>query len=222
MLGAGLVLFGYALCFTLAGGIAESSPQAEISEIMNRIEQRYSGSGMEATFHQTSTLKSMDITDTARGRLAIKRPGKMRWEYETPERQYIITDGERLWVYRPEDEQVLIGEAAAFFGEGKGAGFLSDIRLIERDFHVEFDAPEMQTPRVYALKLLPKKEKFDVALVRLIIRKKDWVVKEIRTINSYGDVTQIVMSNFQFNQDLDNALFHFTIPEGVEIVRIEN
>jgi len=50
------------------------------------------GSQFAADFLQESTIKSMEITDFASGRLYVRYPGMMRWEYEKPDRQVIITD----------------------------------------------------------------------------------------------------------------------------------
>ena len=88
---------------------------------------------------QASTIKAMEITDSASGKLMVQYPGKMRWVYKSPEEQIIVSDGEHLWIYRPEDNQVLRGMADAFFGDGKGAGFLSDIRRIREDFNITLE-----------------------------------------------------------------------------------
>ena len=110
-----------------------------LSQIMKGIEKKYALSGFSARFFQSSTIKAMDITDTASGRLLIKHPGMMRWEYEEPDRQIIISDGFQLWIYRPDDNQVMIGKAPAFFGDGKGASFLSDISRIRENFTISLE-----------------------------------------------------------------------------------
>ena len=74
----------------------------------------------------------MEITDRAAGKAFFKRPGKMRWEYETPDRQTIITDNETLWIFRPEYNQVMIGKAHYFLEFGKGFSFLSYIKIIKK------------------------------------------------------------------------------------------
>jgi len=62
-------------------------------DIIKKVETRYTVQGFSANFFQVSTIKAMKITDTAYGRAFFKRPDKMRWEYEKPDRQTIITDG---------------------------------------------------------------------------------------------------------------------------------
>ena len=81
-----------------------------MEEILKNVEKRYAASDFSTRFYQTLTLKAMDITDNATGRAFFKRPGMMRWEYEKPDRQIIITDSDTLWIYRPDDDQVMIGK----------------------------------------------------------------------------------------------------------------
>ena len=190
-----------------------------LDEIISRIEKHYSVPGFSAEFSQTSTIKAMDITDTASGIAFFKRPGKMRWEYKTPERQIIITDGITLWIFRPDDNQVMIGKAPSFFKGGKGFSFLSDMKEIRKKFimSLEEKAPE----GFYVLKLLPREKTYDVVQIRLTISKKTFDVVEIATYNSYGDETWFGFSNIQFKQKIDDSLFHFNIPKNVEVLHFD-
>ena len=104
--------------------LQETEIAEQVNTILNQVESRYSGAGFSADFVQKSTIKAMEITDTATGTLTVKRPNKMRWEYLSPDPQLIISNGTDLWVYRPEDKQVMLGKSPKFFGGGKGAGFL--------------------------------------------------------------------------------------------------
>lgn len=190
-----------------------------LDEILNRIEKRYAGPGFTAGFFQTSTLQAMDITDTASGRIFVKRPAMMRWEYQTPDVQTITTDGQTLWIYRPEDQQVIIGKAPAFFSDGKGAGFLSDLGLLRRKFYITL-AKELKQEH-YQLKLFPLTKTLDVSVVYLSVDKKTFNIVRIVTLNSYGDTTRIDLKAIRTNRQLDDALFKFQIPKGVEILHLE-
>ena len=132
---------------------AESSDT--IDTIVAGVEARYNVLGFTADFDQESILKAMAVTDTASGRLMVRQPGKMRWEYLVPDPQTIITDGKELWVYRPEENQVLVGKAPSFFGEGKGAGFLSNIKMVRKSFQLSLEPANASTdvPRMAAMPL---------------------------------------------------------------------
>ncbi len=191
---------------------------SSLDDIIDKIEARYSGPGFSARFHQISIMKAMDIKDTADGTLLIKRPNKMRWEYESPEKQFIITNGKILWVYRPRDNQVMTGKAPEYFDNGKGAGFLTDIRMIRNKFNVS-KAPDSD-PRFHSLKMVPKEKEYDISVIYLSISKETYDVSRVTTVNAYEDETIIELSGYEFDKKPDDSLFEFEIPKGVDVLRI--
>ena len=211
----------------LLGGIpalaADNSPGANesiaLEDILKKVEKRYALSGFTAGFFQSSTIKALNITDTAVGKISVKRPGKMRWIYEAPERQSIITDGNRLWIYRPDDNQVMLGVAPSYFGEGKGASFLTDVRVMQSTFDITVETPDV-TDR-YKLKLVPKQKSIDVTHVFVWIATQTWEVREVATYNTYGDETRLEFSHIEFIDDLPDPLFMFTIPDGTAVVELD-
>jgi len=190
-----------------------------LDEIMDRVEKHYAVPGFSADFYQTSTIKAMEITDSASGKAFFKRPGKMRWEYETPDRQMIITDSNTLWVFRPEDNQVMIGKAPSFFKDGKGFSFLTDMKVIKQKFNIGLETETKED--LFTLKLLPKEKTYDLVEIYLGISKKTFEVVRIVTYNSYGDETRIVFNNIQFKQQLDDGMFVFSVPKGIEVLTLD-
>ncbi len=203
-------------------GLAQPSSAADtentIDTIISGVETRYNVSGFTAEFDQESILKAMAVTDTASGRLMVRQPGKMRWEYLVPEPQTIITDGNDLWVYRPEENQVLMGKAPSFFGEGKGAGFLSNIKMVRQSFKISLEPEE--SPEQYRIRLVPNKSSVDLMEVRLDIAKKSFDLVRITTFNVYGDETRIELKNVSFNDPPPESLFRFDLPEGVDVLQM--
>ena len=196
-----------------------AAPPLAVEDIIERVEKRYSVSGFSARFLQTATIKAMAIAETASGRLFAKRPGMMRWEYEMPERQLVITDGEKLWIYRPDDYQVMVGKAPSFFGKGKGAGFLSDIKGMRENFEITLDSAS-KDPN-YVLKLVPKEKTYDIAKIFLSISPDTFDVVQVITYNPYDDETRIELNGYQHKQNLADSLFRFEIPKDVDIVKLD-
>ncbi|MGD9105245.1 MAG: outer membrane lipoprotein chaperone LolA [Desulfobacterales bacterium] len=188
-------------------------------DIIKKIESRYATSGFSAIFVQTSTIKAMEITDSASGKAFFKRPDKMRWEYETPDPQTIITNGNMLWIYRPEDSQVMVGKAPSFFENGKGFSFLSDMASVEKKFRILLEKKAEDDNHI--LKLLPREKTLDVSIIYLFVSTKTFEVVKIVTYNSYEDETRIEFRNIQFKQKLDESLFNFKMPQGVEVLHLD-
>jgi outer membrane lipoprotein carrier protein len=196
---------------------AQSMPS--LDTVLREVEKRYTAAQFSAEFLQESTIRAMEITDFASGRIYVRYPGMMRWEYEKPEPQAIITDGTKLWVYRPQDNQVLTGSAPVFFRDGKGASFLSDIRLVRQKFTITLHPPEGEN--LYELRLVPRESTLNISQVRLLITPRTYTIARIVTLNDYGDDTRIDIINTQFNVELTPSLFTFEIPPGADVQRIE-
>jgi outer membrane lipoprotein carrier protein len=201
-------------------GAAYASPAGSVDpsvdQVLDGIERRYSGSGFTARFFQESTLKAMGVTDTAAGDLYVKYPGKMRWEYSRPDPLIFISDGETVWIYKPQENQVSIGRADQILGDNQGASFLSDIRLLRHRFQValEVDAG----PQVFRLKLIPREASPDLSAIYLSVDRVQFEVLEVLTTNVYDDQTRIRFENLRFDLGLPDDVFHFEIPEGADVL----
>lgn len=204
-----------------AGECKDSADNFDISldQIMEKIENKYNTKGFSAEFFQKSTIKAINITDTASGNLFVKSPGMMRWEYKEPDKQLIITDGKKLWVYRKNDNQVMIGTSPYFFGNGKGSGFLSDMKIIRQEFDITLDTKTDNT--YYMLKLIPKEKMFDISLVSLWVSRNNFNIVQIATYNLYDDETKIYLKNINFKKNINDSMFYFTIPEGADILQLD-
>ena len=188
-----------------------------VAEILDQVEARYTQAGFSARFQLTLTLKAMEVTDEAAGQLFVKYPGKMRWSYETPSPMLFVTDGESLWMYQPEENQVTVGLASEVLGGQEGASFLSDIRLLRKAFRISLDPGGGEG--VVRLKLLPEGEAHDIAEVYLKIRRDTHDIVEVITTNLYGDQTRIALTNFDYSAVLPDRLFRFDIPAGTDVLQ---
>jgi outer membrane lipoprotein carrier protein len=197
-----------------------AEPNLTLEQILDRVEKHYTGKSFEAEFIQESTIKAMDIIDFASGKIFVRYPGMMRWEYEKPEKQIIISDGHKLWIYRPADNQVMTGSAPAFFSDGKGASLLSDIKLVRKKFKISLE--NSKEDFFYELKLQPYEKKLDVTDIRLSVTKNTFTVIRIITYNSYGDENRIEFTNHQFDVKLDESLFSFKIPPGADVLQLDD
>lgn len=182
-------------------------------EILDKIEARYNVTGIFVRFKQTSTLKALDVTDSAEGRIFIKKPDRMRWEYDSPEKQSIITNGDTVWIYRPEDNLVMIGNAATFFDEGMGGVFLSDMTAIRKHFDIKLNSTDADDTYELAL----TKASGSIQNVIVAVSKETFNIIRVVTLNAYGDETRLTFEDAKFNQDISDALFEFSPPQGADV-----
>ena len=203
-----------------------SSQQISLDKALTVIETRYRKASFSAEFYQESTLQAMDMTDTASGHAKFKWPGMMYWTYEKPEKQFIITNGDDLWIYRPSDRQVMQGKSPDYFGRGKGGSFLTDIGLLRSSFNISWphaddsNVPKINSP-LKVISLTPQKKHPDFDKLYLVFHPKTGDIKEIVTLNVYNDRTRIQFTNVKFNQSITDKIFSFSIPDGTDVVHLE-
>ena len=189
----------------------------DVEKTLSGIEAKYANKGFSADFNQVSRLSALDVTETAKGKAWFSHPGKMKWVYEGDDQHEIITNGKALWIYRPEENQVMVGSADAFFKSGSGGAFLSDIRQIRNDFTIK---PGKSGDNFSELILTPKKESPDLVKVRITVTLPTYEIFVVETENTYGDTTRFVFANVSFKA-LDAQIFEFTIPQGTEIIKMD-
>jgi len=196
-----------------------AAPVRPIDDIIAGVENRYAGPAFSARFAQETTIRDMDISDVARGRVWMQRPGHMRWEYDAPEHQIFVSDGKTLWIHKPADNQVMIGRAPAFFGDGKGAAFLTDMARIRETFVIAAGGPD--TAESHALLLFPREKNAEISSIGLTIDRDSHEVLSVVTLNAYGDETRIRLSDYRFEETPDEGRFRFEIPPGADVVTLD-
>jgi len=215
---ANLTLFSIILscCWGFSTAFAFGSDIIK-EDILTAIEQKYSGKSFEASFTQISKLAALDITERASGRALFSHPGKMRWEYVEPERHEIITNGKLLWIYRPQENQVMQGDASLFFKSGTGGAFLSDISLIRKNYIISI---KEVTADYVEIDLAAKKKNSDISSIVLRISQKKCEIERVVTYNPYDDTTLFEFTNIQF-KTIDPDVFEFKVPQGINIIDMD-
>jgi outer membrane lipoprotein carrier protein len=210
------------ICVFLLGPWGHSCWGLEATDILERVHQRYTKEDFEADFFQEAHLKAMDMVDTAKGHLYFKPPGLMRWHYLTPEQYLIIVDGNSVWMYNPEDKQVMTGLAQDYLGRDGGADYFSNPKELTKEFTLELAPQGSEEQDYYLLRLVPKTKRPELAELHLFISKETFDIAKAVTINPFGDQTDLTFSSYRFNQGLDPSLFTFQVPKGVDVLNLQD
>ncbi len=167
---------------------------------------------LRADFEQTTYDQNGRLTQRARGFLAIQRPGRFRWDYQAPYLQQIVADGERLWFFDADLEQVTVKPQAEALGDTPGA-LLTDGEALAREFEVRF-AYRRDGLDWYSLE--PRRG--DATFERLDLAMKDGVLARMELLDSFGQLTELRFENLRTGVELDSALFRLDLPEGVDVI----
>ncbi|MBI3600331.1 MAG: outer membrane lipoprotein chaperone LolA [Nitrospinae bacterium] len=205
---------------------ADTSNALTLDEVVDRVQEGYERTGnFQADFIQTSFLKTIKKKQVSKGRVFIKKPGMMRWEYKEPEEQFIISDGKVIWFYVSADKQVMISNAGNAADSHALNIFLSGSGRLRDTFKIEFeDDPKGHSERSeesqsqYLLRLIPKKSQPNMTKLVIGVNKEDFKIETSIVYDIYGNQTIVNFSNIEMNKGLPEDLFHFDVPKGVRII----
>lgn len=192
-----------------------------ILQVMERVQRHYAVTDFEADFAQESHLDAIGITDTAQGHVWFKPPAMMRWHYQRPDDYFVIANGDKVWIYRPTDNQVMVGLARDYFADRQFTEFFAEPKSLLNDFDVQWASAALQRPGQDVLRLVPHKRDASLAEVFLFVSKSTSDISKAIIFNAFGDQTTIRFSGFKFNQGLDRSTFEFKIPRGTDVVELD-
>jgi outer membrane lipoprotein carrier protein len=190
------------------------------AELAQALQKKYDGiRDFSADFVHTYRGGVLKKQLTEKGRLLIKKPGRMRWEYTSPEEKLFVSDGVKLYSYIPQDRQVMVGSVPQESSATTPALFLSGKGNLTRDFNAsEGDVPAGAAAGTVALKLTPKTPQPEYDWLVLLVDASSLTLRGLVTTDVQGGASSILFENLKENVGLADKLFTFTIPRGVDVV----
>ena len=167
---------------------------------------------LKAEFAQSVIGKNGRKPQLSSGLVTISRPGKLRWEIVKPYPQLVVGDGERIWIYDPELQQVTVRKAGQAIS-GSPAALLSGNNDLEKNFILK-EAGEAEG--LAWLDATPKAADSGFDKVRLGFAGSDLKAMELQ--DSFGQTTHIRFNKIERNPALPAATFKFVAPAGTDVV----
>ncbi len=198
--------------FAIAGiGVANASPGMEsLDYFFNEI------NAFEARFRQKVLDESMVEIDDGQGRVWIQRPGLFRWNYEPPDAQEIVGDGENVWIYDIELEQITVRNQDQTLGKSP-AILLAGTGDLEENYKVE----DIGTHGRYDwVNLIPKNE--DSGFKEIRIGFEDKRLRLMELLDNLDQTTRIVFVDLKENLLIPPTTFDFIPPQGMDIIDHRN
>jgi chaperone LolA len=197
---------------------AAAAPGGRLDEVVDRLERTYAAAGdLTARFRQTSTIAAAAQVQQASGSLAVKRPGKMRWEYAEPEPRLFVTDGNTFWVYSPDDKQVLVQETKGALGATPLA-FLMGAGDLRKDFQIREVAHAAGAGKTTLLDLRPVKPSATLARLVLEVDLASSLIVQATVFDAVGNTIVLALSDQRLNAGVPDSRFTFVPPPGVKVM----
>jgi outer membrane lipoprotein carrier protein len=212
---------------------------AQVKALVAQLEARYrSPRTLQATFLERYTENGREVRVEA-GTVYFRRPGQMRWEYESPEKNLFLVDGKTAWFYVPVDRTVtrIPAKESADWRTPLAllAGDMKISRICDRLRFADKEVPESSSNAVLYCELRgtrPKESSQNDALeeskrfeageaVYFEVVKGSGELVRVLAKNPGGIGIEFRFANWQYDPPADNLLFRFAVPPGVAIVNGE-
>jgi outer membrane lipoprotein carrier protein len=168
-----------------------------------------------ADFTQQYESGVLKRTITERGKVQVKKPGRMRWDYKAPEEKLFVSDGSRIYLWVPADNQVTTSQVPAQDEATMAVLFLVGKGNLTRDFNVSFtgEAPA----GTHSLRLDPKLPERDYDWLEIVVDRSSLQIRSLTAADRQGGQSTFHLSNFKENVGIPDSTFTFKIPPGADV-----
>jgi outer membrane lipoprotein carrier protein len=193
--------------------------QTDIHAIADKVDQRYNHmQTLEAQFAESYSGAGMTRKES--GTLLLKKPGRMRWDYDAPRPKMFLTDGSTAWFYVPGEKQVRRAPVKDIGDLRSPLRYLLGKMKLEKEFvglAIATDAKPMNAGDI-VLRGIPKGMQERISQTQLEVTP-DGLISRIVVEEMDGSVTEFRFLQQKENVQIADQRFKFTPPPGVEVVQ---
>ena len=216
------------IVFSAAGAGGQARPAQEIpstavappaADVAAALQRKYDAiKDFTASFTQSyegGVLRRKAVAES--GTVQVKKPGKMRWDYTSPEKKLFVSDGRTMFMYFPNDRQVMRNPVPERDEATSAVLFLMGKGDITRDFNVRWsDGNTADGP--YRLRLDPKTRQAEYDWLEVAADRDTLQIVGLTAADAQGGRSSFSFSNFKENTGLADKIFQFSIPRGTEVI----
>lgn len=197
------------LCILL-GCMSSSVSATAIENLKLFIQQTQT---VQAHFSQALADRNARIIQRSSGIMQFERPDKFRWIYKTPYEQSIIGDGEKVWFYDHDLNQVTVRQFNIAIGSSPAA-LLAGSGTIEENFELVNLGKQEE---IEWLEATPKNKDSTFEFIQMGFSQQG-ELQFMALRDNFGQTTYLTFSELNKNPKLPDDAFKFVPPDGVDII----
>ena len=232
----GLIVIGWACLFAVFAllpgegkgegfpALAQAKASDELGALVNRVDAQYAQiKDFQADFVQETRIQGFDTPIRSSGRVYLKKPGRLRWDYLEPSVEHIYVYEDQVAMYVPAHNQVLKGSLTMMVSTKAPLRLLQGVGKLAEHFTPQPTGDgEKGEGGLPLLTLLPKPVAGapPSSLVKIVaeIQPRTYMIQGLALHENNGNVSTFRFSDFKVNEGLDDAVLILNPPEGVVIV----
>ena len=146
----------------------------------------------------------------------------MRWLYEAPEEQLLVTNGQTMWLFDPLLENVTVQKLEKIT-EGTALSFLLGLGNLQADFiHREISKNLLIGKDGLVIELETKKSMANLAFIQLNVHPKTYNLQTIALMDQQGNYRTIQLMKMKYNLEIEDKFFEFTVTNDMEVIEAGN
>ncbi len=193
-------------------GIAGQTPAEALTEkLQNTV-------SFDAPFRQTIKDQKGKSLNASEGMMVIKRPGRFYWKSDSPDELLVVADGKTIWTYDIDLEQIVKQDQKESLGQSPAALLAGDVVHLDKDYAIELvsaDQCKMDNDACY--QLVPSQA--DNQFKQILIGFRKNILSMIFIVDALDQSIDTRFSSIKLNGNVDDSLFDFKIPPGVDVIK---
>ena len=203
--------------------LGEASPMKQVLDLVNKVDSRYEQTrDLQADFSQETKIEGFETRLSSTGRVLLKKPGMLRWDYVEPSVEQIFVDGDQVMVYTPEHKQVMKANLTQIAASKAPLALLQGAGKLAQQFDVlPTEEGESGQGVLPLITLVPKPEEKDRSAVTRVVLEIDpssYLIKKMDLHEISGNISTLHFSNIQVNQGIERTQLMLEVPEDVIVV----
>jgi outer membrane lipoprotein carrier protein len=190
-------------------------PIENVDKTVRALQRRYHEiKSLRAKFTESITPAGAP-TRNRDGVVYLRMPGRMRWQFDSPTRELVVSDGSTLYTYDPDLNQVVEAPLKQVLRAPGATEFLLGMGNLSRDF----EASAVEPPPADGLIHLKLRSRRGGNTIELGLVPATYDIATLEITDALGNVTRLSFSDIDDNVKISDSMFAFTVPAGADIVR---
>ena len=196
-----------------------SASAADVNQVITGVEAAYKDvQTLRADFVQITRSKAMGDETKQKGKVMLKRPKMMRWEFTQPAGKLFVTNGDKMWVWSAPENQVIVSSGMSGGSTGMSQ-LLEDLNRLGDLFNVKIIPDEGKSGSIL-LGLTPKEDAGFQSL-RLRLAEKTYLVQSVVMVDAFGNEVDLRFNQVRTNVALKDSDFSFEVPKGAQVLNAD-
>jgi len=190
-----------------------------VGDVVQKLQSSYEQTkDLKADFIQEANIKSIKKTETEEGKVFFKNPRNMLWEYTKPKGKKLVINSQMAWLYLAKEKVAYKQKSESIFQSKFLINFFAGTGKLKNDFIIKYAEPKAQDKEGnYLLVLTPKEKTAACNSVKMTIDKNNYYILQISFDDALGNSTTLKFSNISINTGVEQKVFQFKPPKGVQI-----